>query len=1039
MTLNTQTMQPFIKPSEITMNPSHPMTDPSIPSTPRHRRNLALGFLAALAIFPVVLSAQQAKPSAIPTAGVPASPVSSAATVSAPTESDTLVLSPFVVLAESDEGYLARNTLSGSRLNMQLKDVGSQISVMTEDFLRDIGATTLDDAFLYSLNVENSKEFTSAIANNGSFNQGVTNIYDTGRSRGLASSGRTNNFFETDIPVDTYNTERFTLSSGPNAILYGMGSPAGIVDATPRRANLDRQSMRIELRTDSENSLRTVLNLNQPLVKRYLALNLSVLKENTNRWRRPAGDDIERLTVGLTFKPFANTTIRVSGEDSRIDSYPARNTLVYDKITPWIDAGRPAFDNKNLPLNANTADNNNNIFGRYTSKYPVYTFGRATGAPSLMYWGNAGVITKGPDAVRVNPDKFNVTLSQHALYPWDVNYNGNGTRNLQDGRRFNVLLEQRFGRNLSIQAGYNEETITNPYVDLIRGAATQILADANMYLPDKTTPNPNFGRYYMESNGSGGYWYRFKREGRLNVSYDLDFGRKLAWLGQHRLMTMHSVVDRQNGEQGYDMRVISDIPGVDHYQINHELRYVNLRSYVDNPLDPASKGVYSFSLPHEPFANITLPNGQVIGTINNPIGGTGACNMNLRRSQGQVYTMVSYWWKNRIVTTLGVRNEKIRNAKLISAKLTTLPEPAYQSFRELVDVPTNWFSSSSSQSKNYGVVFHPWPWLSLFYNTSNTFNPPPGSHNPDDSLLPGPSGTGEDRGFMLNLFGDRLYLRANFYVNSSDSQISSDFRDKIRNPISDLEETLKRLNAPVNPLYNPFLPTDYYDVATTFESKGLEFELTANLTKSWRLHLNASKSEAQEGTIGEDWLRLIDERIPVWQQWAFEPVKPGSTQLVGDLVRTMIYDLNAMKLYPGRANEQTRNWRANLVTNYAFREGLLKGFTAGFAYRYRGKSTVGYLTRELKNVLPPFPGVPDTLMIADLKAPIKGPTQYDVDAMASYQLRLFKRVNWRLQLNIRNVLNQNRPIPQRAYSTGQVMVFTLPQPRTFIITNSFEF
>ena len=57
-----------------------------------------------------------------------------------------------------------------------------------------------------------------------------------------------------------------------------------------------------------------------------------------------------------------------------------------------------------------------------------------------------------------------------------------------------------------------------------------------------------------------------------------------------------------------------------------------------------------------------------------------------------------------------------------------------------------------------------------------------------------------------------------------------------------------------------------------------------------------------------------------------------------------------------------------------------------------------------------------------------------------YSRRLGKRVNWRVQLNIRNALDDQDPLTQRAnISAGFVTVYAVPEPRSFILTNTFSF
>ncbi|MGC4081675.1 MAG: hypothetical protein QM736_06120 [Vicinamibacterales bacterium] len=51
------------------------------------------------------------------------------------------------------------------------------------------------------------------------------------RVRGLSGADLTRDFFSTEHPgLDSYNTERIDISRGANAILFGLGSPAGIIN-----------------------------------------------------------------------------------------------------------------------------------------------------------------------------------------------------------------------------------------------------------------------------------------------------------------------------------------------------------------------------------------------------------------------------------------------------------------------------------------------------------------------------------------------------------------------------------------------------------------------------------------------------------------------------------------------------------------------------------------------------------------------------------------------------------------------------------------
>jgi len=58
-------------------------------------------------------------------------------------------LSPFVV-QDRTGGYYAAQTLAGSRLRQDLRDLGASIQVVTRDFLDDLGATGLDELLQFT-------------------------------------------------------------------------------------------------------------------------------------------------------------------------------------------------------------------------------------------------------------------------------------------------------------------------------------------------------------------------------------------------------------------------------------------------------------------------------------------------------------------------------------------------------------------------------------------------------------------------------------------------------------------------------------------------------------------------------------------------------------------------------------------------------------------------------------------------------------------------------------------------------------------------
>ncbi|MDA0350455.1 MAG: TonB-dependent receptor plug domain-containing protein [Verrucomicrobia bacterium] len=176
-------------------------------------------------------------------------------------------LSPFTVDEQQDVGYLATSTLAGTRLNTPLRDVGAAISVLTQELFEDTGATDAGTILSYATNAEvggaqgnfaGSGEFfqradTSAIRTNPQGNQ---------RVRGLASAELTRNYFLTDIPFDSYNSARITMSRGPNSLLFGIGSPGGVINNGIQGATLGNDFGEVSVRFGEHSSHRETFDYN---------------------------------------------------------------------------------------------------------------------------------------------------------------------------------------------------------------------------------------------------------------------------------------------------------------------------------------------------------------------------------------------------------------------------------------------------------------------------------------------------------------------------------------------------------------------------------------------------------------------------------------------------------------------------------------------------------------------------------------------------------------------------------------------------------
>jgi outer membrane receptor protein involved in Fe transport len=283
----------------------------------------------------------------------------------APAESEEVVeLSPFEVSASSNEGYLATSSLAGSRLKTDLKDIASSISVITPQFMKDTGARNISDLLVYTTSTEVNGfygNYTGVdLGKDGASSQNgnLRNPQTGNRVRGLGSADITRNFFSSDIPLDAYNTENIEIQRGPNSILFGLGSPAGIINGTLKSPILGREKFGTELRVNNFGGTRAALDANIPLMKGTLGFRVNLLDERERFRQEESYADTARGTGALRWEPKLAksifTQITANYEVGRTDSSRPRFSLPLDMISNWYDPARLNKLTTAVPVNRAT-------------------------------------------------------------------------------------------------------------------------------------------------------------------------------------------------------------------------------------------------------------------------------------------------------------------------------------------------------------------------------------------------------------------------------------------------------------------------------------------------------------------------------------------------------------------------------------------------------------------------------------------------------------------------------------------------------------
>jgi outer membrane receptor protein involved in Fe transport len=206
---------------------------------------------------------------------------------SAADDDEIFILSPFEVVAGDVQGYLASNSVSGTRLAVQIRDLPMTLDVLTAELLADQSATDFNSAITYSAGIfsnltdagtgggantaTSAERSPSARAGVGNFRNNAVAIRGFNTPFQLRNGFRIGGF----IPsaginlgglTDTVSVERIEIVKGPQSLLYGLSVLSGIANIIPKTP-LDHRQYSFKTTVGSYDRLRFEMDATGPLAK----------------------------------------------------------------------------------------------------------------------------------------------------------------------------------------------------------------------------------------------------------------------------------------------------------------------------------------------------------------------------------------------------------------------------------------------------------------------------------------------------------------------------------------------------------------------------------------------------------------------------------------------------------------------------------------------------------------------------------------------------------------------------------------------------
>ncbi|MEX0323885.1 MAG: TonB-dependent receptor plug domain-containing protein [Puniceicoccaceae bacterium] len=282
-------------------------------------------------------------------------------------DEDIFELSPFEVSAEESDGYLATSTLAGTRIRTDLRDLSTPITAITAEFLEDTASTDNQDLLVYTTGTEVGGLF----GNFGGFGNGQ-GLSDRGallrpnnntRVRGLEAADNTRNYFLSSIPWDSYNVDRVEIQRGPNSVLFGVGSPAGIINTNTKVSSFSENFGKLELQVGEKGSIRGVFDYNYELVDDLLAVRVIAMRNDHKFEQEPAFKEDERYFLTGTWSPqifdeswASKLQVRATFETAEIVANNPRILPPSDAISIWFEDSAGDGVNDLIGLNKGVFD-----------------------------------------------------------------------------------------------------------------------------------------------------------------------------------------------------------------------------------------------------------------------------------------------------------------------------------------------------------------------------------------------------------------------------------------------------------------------------------------------------------------------------------------------------------------------------------------------------------------------------------------------------------------------------------------------------------
>jgi len=964
-------------------------------------------------------------------------------------EKSIINLSPFVVSTEGDEGYRAANTLSGTRMNASLFQTPAAISVLTREFLDDIGAENVADMLKYSMSSDNDRTDSSG---------GLAQAWDVRATiRGFTESVITRDYLPNMVQNrgilanDRFNVDRADVSRGPNSILYGASRPGGAFNLNSKRAVLNGRQKTAQLTVGRFAKKRSEADFAFPLIKDKLALRTNAMLEDRGGWFEFEMLKAKGVAVAATYQPFQHTQVRAGVERMvRQQVAPGNFPQADFGYSRWVLSGAPRAPDPLQPA-TNPAPSLlrviNTLQAVYAPQIRAQPFRLSTTGADMR-----------PDLAGTQGPGFFETISAGAapsggtvddpfygqVIPANAYLAGPGRSSDNNYTLASVFIDQRVGP-VSVELGYVRTNyyrgFTQPNANAV-GDPNPVLPGAyfadgdsvvaagrlpGTLLPDLARANPRVGLPYVQSQALRQLFDQRSETWRATVGYELDLARHRAWLGRHSLAAAWQK-ERSYFGNG-NIAEFNLAPG-NAQPIDSATNVILRRTYLEFDKPGGVRGAldaWANPIPESP--------GMKAGFVFN-----GLYPWVAQTNTSGMLALQSRWAGDRLVFTGGYRRDRaeVMDANAGGERLPNSTNAWLVRPYRFEGAP---LTVNNGATKTLGAVVTALPWLGLSYNQSQSVFPQGAFKDIFARVLPPIEGDGRDYGVRLMLLGGRLSANLNVYRADGANQFQPALnapKNGISTAANAVLTTLRARGQSLPPsvaaagitlLNTESQARDASDLA----GRGTEIEITGRLAPGWSLTLNVARNQLTQANILSDSMAFLGSVKAEWEKSTarlddtpaavatFVRARDGTPQRDFVTSPATFADVYAYSLSvadpflrgTGKAPFAHVAQTFNAFSSYRFGSDaprFARGVRAGLGANYRGPAVIGYDA-------------------ANNDAEILGRSAIIWSGMLGKRFAFARGQSVDLQLNVENIFGQEARLPYSASAPGVIVRYLLPRVR----------